>query len=98
MDPSPDCECKRIFRALLNSRSWLHPGRSLAAQAVFNNQGRGEALSGEEADRVLRYLRDDTARCYDHYEMISDEGQGIGKELARMTFRLIFIHSGDRPT
>ncbi|MEO0864534.1 MAG: FAD-dependent thymidylate synthase [Pseudomonadota bacterium] len=59
---------------------------ALAAQSVVNNQGRGEALSGEEADRVLNYLRDDAMRCYDHYEeMISDDGQqGLARELARM--------------
>ena len=35
---------------------------------------------------MLSYLRDDAARCYDHYEeMISDEGQrGLARELARM--------------
>ena len=41
---------------------------------------------GEEADRVLRYLRDDAMRAYDHYEeMISQDGQqGLARELARM--------------
>ena len=59
---------------------------ALAAQSVVNNQGRGEALSGAEADRVLNYLRDDAMRCYDHYEeMISQDGQqGLARELARM--------------
>ena len=59
---------------------------ALAAQSVINNQGRGEALSGEEAERVLRYLRDDAMRAYDHYEeMINQEGQqGLARELARM--------------
>ena len=59
---------------------------ALAAQSVVNNQGRGEALSGEEAERVLRYLKDDSMRAYDHYEeMISQDGQqGLARELARM--------------
>ena len=58
----------------------------LAAQSVINNQGRGEVLTGEEAARVLEYLKGDAARCYDHYqEMISQEGQqGLARELARM--------------
>ena len=58
----------------------------LAAQSVINNQGRGEVLTGEEAARVLEYLKGDAARCYDHYqEMISQDGQqGLARELARM--------------
>lgn len=72
--------------SILDREFYIPAEDALAAQAVFNNQGRGEALSGEEADRVLRFLRDDAARCYDHYEeMISDEGQrGLARELARM--------------
>lgn len=62
-----------------------HPDH-LNAQSVINNQGRGEALQGEEAERVLRYLKDDSMRAYDHYEeMISEDGQqGLARELARM--------------
>ena len=53
---------------------------------MVNNQGRGEALEGAEAEKVLAYLRDDAMRCYDHYEeMISQDGQqGLARELARM--------------
>ncbi|PJE32440.1 Thymidylate synthase ThyX [Pseudooceanicola marinus] len=68
-------------------REFYIPGpEHLAAQSVVNNQGRGEALTGEEAARVLEYLKADSARAYDHYEeMISDEGQqGLARELARM--------------
>jgi thymidylate synthase (FAD) len=67
-----------------------HPD-DLAAQSVVNNQGRGAALSGEEAARVLRWLREDADRAYDHYEaMIGDTApdgsaqQGLARELARM--------------
>jgi len=51
-----------------------------------NNQGRGEVLSGAEAEAVLNMLRDDAARSYDHYEaMLSQDGQkGLARELARM--------------
>lgn len=68
-------------------REFYIPARdALAAQSKVNNQGRGDALDGEEADRVLRYLRDDAMRAYDHYEeMIGTEGQqGLARELARM--------------
>ncbi len=52
----------------------------------MNNQGRGAALEGAEAARVLDILRDDAMRSYDHYEaMLSQEGQqGLARELARM--------------
>ncbi len=72
--------------SILDREFYIPAEDALAAQSVVNNQGRGAALSGEEAERVLRYLRDDAARCYDHYEeMISDEGQqGLARELARM--------------
>jgi thymidylate synthase (FAD) len=72
--------------SILDREFYIPAPEHLAAQSVVNNQGRGEALSGEEAERVLRYLRDDAMRCYDHYEeMISqDDQQGLARELARM--------------
>ncbi len=72
--------------SILDREFYIPRPEDLAAQSVVNNQGRGEALTGEEADRVLRYLKDDAGRAYDHYEeMISDEGQqGLARELARM--------------
>ncbi|WP_435310401.1 FAD-dependent thymidylate synthase [Primorskyibacter sedentarius] len=72
--------------SILDREFYIPEPEALAAQSVVNNQGRGEALTGEEADRVLRYLRDDAMRAYDHYEeMIGQEGQqGLARELARM--------------
>ena len=72
--------------SILDREFYIPAPEHLNAQSVINNQGRGEVLSGEEAARVLAYLKDDAARCYDHYaEMISDEGQqGLARELARM--------------
>ena len=72
--------------SILDREFYIPQPEDLAAQSVVNNQGRGEALTGEEAARVLRYLKDDAAQCYDHYEeMISQDGQqGLARELARM--------------
>ncbi|TCS67424.1 thymidylate synthase (FAD) [Primorskyibacter sedentarius] len=72
--------------SILDREFYIPEPEALAAQSVVNNQGRGEALTDEEADRVLRYLRDDAMRAYDHYEeMIGQEGQqGLARELARM--------------
>ncbi len=72
--------------SILDREFYIPAPEDLAAQSSINNQGRGEALTGEEAARVLRYLKEDSDRAYDHYEdMISDEGQqGLARELARM--------------
>ena len=72
--------------SILDREFYIPAPESLASQSVVNNQGRGAALTGQEAERVLRYLRDDAMRAYDHYEeMISQEGQdGLARELARM--------------
>jgi thymidylate synthase (FAD) len=72
--------------SILDREFYIPAPEQLAAQSATNNQGRGDALEGAEADRVLRYLRDDAMRAFDHYEeMIStDDQQGLARELARM--------------
>jgi thymidylate synthase (FAD) len=77
--------------SILDREFYIPRAEDLAAQSVINNQGRGETLSGEQAEQVLRYLKDDANRAYDHYEdMISEvdaDGnakQGLARELARM--------------
>ena len=72
--------------SILDREFYIPEPEALAAQSVINNQGRGEVLTGEEAERVLRLLKNDSAQTYDHYEqMISQEGQmGLARELARM--------------
>ncbi|MBC7143109.1 MAG: FAD-dependent thymidylate synthase [Rhodobacteraceae bacterium] len=72
--------------SILDREFYIPAPEHLAAQSTVNNQGRGELLQGEEAQRVLDILRDDAMRSYDHYEdMLSQEGQkGLARELARM--------------
>lgn len=72
--------------SILDREFYIPAPDALAAQSTTNNQGRGAALEGAEADRVLRLLTDDAMRSYDHYEdMISQDGQqGLARELARM--------------
>jgi len=72
--------------SILDREFYIPDAEHLAAQSVINNQGRGEALTGDEAARVLQYLKDDSDTAYDHYEdMISQDGQqGLARELARM--------------
>ena len=72
--------------SFLDREFYIPEPEALAAQSVINNQGRGEVLTGEEAEKVLRLLKNDSAQTYDHYEqMISQEGlMGLARELARM--------------
>jgi thymidylate synthase (FAD) len=72
--------------SILDREFYIPAPEHIAAQSVVNNQGRGEALTGDEAARVLEILKADSARCYDHYEeMIDQDGQqGLARELARM--------------
>lgn len=72
--------------SILDREFYIPAPEHLAAQSVVNNQGRGDALQGEEAARVLEILKADSNRAYDHYEqMIGTDGQdGLARELARM--------------
>ena len=72
--------------SILDREFYIPAPDHLAAQSEVNNQGRGAALEGEEAARVLEILKSDSMRAYDHYEeMIGQDGQqGLARELARM--------------
>jgi len=72
--------------SILDREFYIPAPDALAAQSTVNNQGRGETLQGEEAERVLELLKSDAGRCYDNYEaMLSQDGQaGLARELARM--------------
>ncbi len=72
--------------SILDREFYVPAPEDLAAQSAVNNQGRGAVLEGEEAARVLDWLREDAGRAYDHYEaMLSQDGQqGLARELARM--------------
>jgi thymidylate synthase (FAD) len=72
--------------SILDREFYIPAPEHLAAQSTVNNQGRGAVLEGDEAARVLEFLKSDSARAYDHYEaMLSQDGQqGLARELARM--------------
>ena len=77
--------------SILDREFYIPAPEHLAAQSKANHQGRGVALEGEEAARVLDILRADAGRAYDHYEeMLGETGpdgmpqQGLARELARM--------------
>ena len=72
--------------SVMDREFYIPAPEHLAAQSTINNQGRGAVLTGEEAVRVLEWLKTDAARCYDHYhDMLSQDGQqGLARDLARM--------------
>jgi thymidylate synthase (FAD) len=72
--------------SILDREFYIPAPEALNAQSEVNNQGRGQVLEGDEAQRVLDILRSDSAQTYDHYEeMLSQDGKaGLARELARM--------------
>ncbi|MBM3568554.1 MAG: FAD-dependent thymidylate synthase [Alphaproteobacteria bacterium] len=86
--------------SILDREFYLPDPKHLAAQSAVNRQGRGEVLSGAEAVRVLKLLKDDSNRVYDHYEEMLNETpdgtprdakrRGLARELARMNLSLNF--------
>jgi len=80
--------------SVLDREFYIPAPAQLAAQSDSNRQGRGAVLQGDEAAEVLALLRDDAARCYDHYAYMLNEDaadpqrQGLARELARMNLTL----------
>lgn len=84
--------------SVLDREFYIPAPEHLAAQSAVNRQGRGAVLEGERASQILRLLREDAARCFDHYaEMLDadDDGAprdpdqpGLARELARMNLTL----------
>ena len=72
--------------SILDKEFYIPDPSNLAAQSKINNQGRGEVLESEEAQRVLEILKNDSDRSYANYErLLSSEGKpGLARELARM--------------
>ena len=72
--------------------------KNLAAQSTNNRQGRGNLINGTQADSILKILKEDAERNYQHYEemlnekydgtIIDDKKQGLARELARMNLTL----------
>ncbi len=84
--------------SILDREFYIPEPGHLAAQSTTNRQGRGTVLEGDEAAEVIRILREDADRNYDHYvamlnEMpdgspIDPDQQGLARELARMNLTL----------
>ena len=84
--------------SILDKEFYIPAKEQLSAQATNNRQGRGNLITGEQADEVLKILKDDAIRTYDNYEkmlnerfdgtIIDEKKSGLARELARMNLTL----------
>jgi thymidylate synthase (FAD) len=82
--------------SILDKEFYIPDPQHLAYQSKINNQGRGDLIEGQRAQDILNLLREDSLRCYEHYQDLIQEGQGgigtpsvtqedgLARELARM--------------
>lgn len=80
--------------SVLEKEFYFPRPEDIAIQSASNKQGRGTTLPPKQAQQVLDILRDDAARCYDHYlDLLNEDATGapvdparpsIARELARM--------------
>ena len=63
--------------SILDREFYIPSPDHLAAQSAANRQGRGDVLTGAEAERVLALLREDADRNYTNYaEMLNEDEAG----------------------
>ena len=84
--------------SILDKEFYIPSKDQLSAQSTINRQGRGSLITGEQADEVLKILKDDAIRTYDNYEkmlnerfdgsVIDENKTGLARELARMNLTL----------
>ena len=84
--------------SILDKEFYIPSAENLAAQSQINNQGRGDALSDDEASNVIQILKNDAEQTYANYETLLNENSsggvldesksGIARELARMNLTL----------
>ena len=59
--------------SILDKEFYIPTKDQLSAQSTSNRQGRGDLITGEQADEVLKILKDDATRTYDNYEKMLNE-------------------------
>ena len=84
--------------SILDKEFYVPEKKHLSAQSTINRQGRGDLITGDQADEVLQILKDDATRTYSNYEkmlnekfdgtVIDEKKSGLARELARMNLTL----------
>jgi thymidylate synthase (FAD) len=84
--------------SILDKEFYLPTKENLAAQSKNNRQGRGDLIDGEQANDILKILKEDAEKNYNDYETILNERhdgtivneskKGLARELARMNLTL----------
>lgn len=84
--------------SMLGKEFYIPAPEHLAVQSAQNNQGRGDQLSPDEALKVMKLLKEDAERVYQHYEemmnvneqgdILDAERSGLTRELARINLTL----------
>jgi thymidylate synthase (FAD) len=84
--------------SILDKEFYIPAKEQLSAQSTNNRQGRGDLITGQQADEVLKILKDDAVRTYENYEkmlnerfdgtVIDEKKSGLARELARMNLTL----------
>ncbi len=84
--------------SILDKEFYIPSKDQLSAQSTINRQGRGNLITGNQADEVLNILKEDATRTYDNYEkmlnerfdgsVIDEKKSGLARELARMNLTL----------
>ncbi len=87
--------------SILDKEFYVPQPEHLAAQSQMNHQGRGAVLNGQEAQRALEIIKNDSTKGYEHYmemlnldeqtgEPLDNNKQGLARELARMNLSVNF--------
>lgn len=86
--------------SILDKEFYIPKPEHLAVQSSVNRQGRGATVAPEQAEEIMRLLREDAETVYNHYDqMLNDDGTGaprnpdgpmLARELARMNLSLNF--------
>ena len=84
--------------SILDKEFYIPNKEQLSAQSTINRQGRGDLITGDQADEVLQILKDDATQTYGNYEkmlnerfdgsVINEKKSGSARELARMNLTL----------
>ncbi|MBZ9677814.1 FAD-dependent thymidylate synthase [Mesorhizobium sp. ES1-1] len=86
--------------SVLDREFYVPAPEHLASQSISNRQGRGQVLSGDEAERALTILKETAQRSYDEYLTLlnlnedgtkrTEHSDGLARELARANLTVGF--------